>query len=414
MAYEKSNEKIRTVDHLIVGGGYAGDVAAAALRKSSKDSSILLLSNESDFPYHRHQLSKELLLGRRSDSEIMLRRGNFYEAQNIEVALNESARLLLPNEYLLETDKRIIQYKKLLIATGSRSKRHDCPGANLEGIYYLRTIEDARELRRLVGSKKKVVVIGGGFIGVEVACGLSELGMGVSLVIQEETLWAKLFGTEISRYFHDKCVHGGVNLVLAEQVQIYQGDTIVTAVQTKTQQLECDFVVVGIGSVPNIEWLAQSGLDVSDGLTVDQHMRTNYPDIYAAGDVASIREDTLFSSYRTQHWDAAREQALCAASNMMGNRIAFKHIPSFFTAMYDIWVDQIGVPNRFDSIVVRQKTQDSFVALYLSKKRVEAGILVNSAADYTAVRKLVINKVIIKDIRVLGDLDTDLRSIAIG
>ena len=412
MSYD-NREVTRTVDYLVVGGGYAGDVAAAAIRKYAKTSSVLLLSDENDLPYHRHQLSKEFLGGRRSDSGIMLRRGNFYESQNIDVSLNESARLLLADNYLLETTNSTIRYKKLLIATGSHPKKLCCPGANLHGIYYLRSIEDARELRSLVQSNKKVVVIGGGFIGVEVACGLLELGMSVSLVIREATLWEKLFGPEISQYFHDKCAHKGVNLIVSEEVQRFQGDAVVTSVETRSQRVECDFVVVGIGSIPNTEWLAQSGLDVSDGLAVDQYMTTSHPDIYAAGDVASVGYNSLSLPYRTQHWDAAREQALCAASNMTGNTVIFEHTPSFFTAIYGIWVDQIGVPNGWGSIAVRQKSEDSFVVFYLSGRHVEAGVLVNSSADYKAVRNLVVNKVVIKDARVLTDSDFDLRSIAI-
>ena len=407
------NETTSIVDHLIVGGGYAGDVAASALRKSSKDSSILLVSDEKDFPYHRHQLSKEFLLGRRSDKEIMLRRGNFYETQNIDVSLNERARRLRPEEYLLETDKGIIRYKKLLIATGSRPKKHDCPGSNLEGIYYLRTIQDARRLRTSLRAKNKVVVVGGGFIGVEVACGLSELDIDVSLIIQEGTIWEHLFGREISRYFHNKCINRGINIIISEEVQSYHGDRVVTAVQTRDQRLECDFVVTGIGSVPNTEWLAKSGLSISDGLMVDLHMRTNYPEIYAAGDVACIQDNNLSSPYRTQHWDAAREQGLCAASNMIGNSVVFEHTPSFFTSIFDIWVDQIGIPNRFDSIVVRQKSPDSFVAFYLFGQHIEAGILVNSSADYKALRSFVVNKVCVKDSRELGDPERELASIAI-
>lgn len=410
---KQSSETTIIVDYLIVGGGYAGDVAASALRKSARDSSILLVSDEEDFPYHRHQLSKEFLLGRRSDKEIMLRRGNFYETQNIEVSLNERARRLIPEEYSLETDKGIIRYKKLLIATGASPKKHDCPGSNLEGIYYLRTIEDARRLRRLLQAKSRVVVVGGGFIGVEVACALSELGMNVSLVIQEDTIWEHLLGTEISQYFHNKCTNRGINIIASEEVQSYHGDRVVTAVQTRDQRLECDFVVTGIGSVPNTEWLTQSGLSISDGLMVDRHMRTNYPTIYAAGDVACIQDKTLSSPYRTQHWDAAREQGLCAASNMIGGSVVFEHTPSFFTSIFDIWVDQIGIPSRFDSVVVRQKSPDSFVAFYLFGQYVEAGILVNSSADYKALRKLVVNKVCIKDTRALGDLERELGSIAI-
>jgi 3-phenylpropionate/trans-cinnamate dioxygenase ferredoxin reductase component len=369
---------------LIVGAGLAGAKAAQTLRKDGFTGNIQLVGAETEPPYERPPLSKAYLTGAVERDTTYVHKPAWYHDHEVELRLGlRAAGLnLAAHEVTLDTGEPI-GYDKLLLATGSSPRRLTVPGADLDGVHYLRQLQDADRLRAaLTAGGRSVLIIGGGWIGLEVAAAARGHGNEVTLVEPQPTPLRAALGDELGGMFADLHREHGVDLRLNTGVQRLTGhDGHVTAVITdKGDELPADLSVVGVGVHPNVEVAQAAGLKVDNGIVVDQAMRSSDPDVYAAGDVANSYHPSLGRHLRVEHWANALYGGPAAARSMLGQQVSYDRIPYFFTNQYDLGMEYFGYvePGGHDELVYRGNLGGRrFTAFWLTGGRVVAGMNVN-------------------------------------
>jgi 3-phenylpropionate/trans-cinnamate dioxygenase ferredoxin reductase subunit len=396
----------------IVGSGLAGTRAAEVLRQEGFDGRILLCGAEPDPPYDRPPLSKEFLAGEAEEDAIALHPAGFYAEREIELELGRAVQAIDPGARRLTwADGRSVRYDKLLLATGSRLRRLPLPGGDLEGIFYLRTLADARRLRQALAGAERVVVVGAGFIGCEVAAVARRRGAAVTLL---EALPAPLHrvlgaqaGERIARLHRD---HGvDVRCAVSVEACVGEGGRLRGVRLAGGEVLPCEACVVGVGVVPAADLAAAAGIDCADGVRVNEFCETSAPDVLAAGDVASwpYRGGRL----RVEHWDNALNQARTAARTMLGKREPYAPVPYFWSDQYDWKLQYLGHAVRWDRVVVRgDLAGDSWALFYLEGGRPAAALVVNRPREIMAIRRLMAAGAAVSA-AALADPSTDLRTL---
>ena len=348
---------MKNYQYVILGGGVvAGYAAQVFVEWGVAPHELCILSAEKQLPYARPPLSKDFLLGKAHCADLLINPPDFYTAHAIDVQLaTPVVRVDFANKRL-HTSSESIGYSKLLIATGSTVRPLTMPAADLAGIYYLRGIEDAKQLQHAAQTATQAVVIGGSFIGMEVAAVLQQQGIATTLLFPQAHLGARLFTTRMATFFEKYYCARGVTIRPQSKVIGFHGDAgQVTHVSLASgQDLPTDLVVAGIGVSPNLALFAQSELLLDDGILVNHWLETNIPDVYAAGDVARY-PDRLFADKlrRVEHWDNAVTQAKYAAQTMLGQRTEFIHVPYFFSDCFDLSYEFWGDPEAAETIVYR-------------------------------------------------------------
>lgn len=356
----------RNVDFLLIGGGMASVTAAKTLRTEGADGSILILAAESSLPYHRPPLSKRYLSGQQPHAHILIEPERFYQQHAIEVALGTRATSVAPDQHIVRTDRGDdIQYRKLLIATGGSATRLPIAGAGLDGVFWLRTAADADAIRAAAADGKRAVVVGGSFLGLEVAASLTELGIAVTLVESGSALLARLFAPEISAFLARYSTERGMTLMLGDTAVAIEGQGKARAVVTQSgRRCECDFVVICVGIAPEVGFLEGSGVRLDDGVLVDERLRTSAPDIYAAGDVANFYDPVFGYRRRIEHWDNAAKQGQLAAVNMMGRNLIYDDVSYFYADVFDLNFDVMGAPEEGEERIARGALEKHSYALF--------------------------------------------------
>lgn len=389
------------VDFLLVGGGIASATAAEMLRKEG-EGKIVIISAESSLPYHRPPLSKGFLLGKQKKPPFVLEE-NYYRDHKIDVMLGTKALAVDPENKIVNTDHAgEFHFGKLLIATGSRPNKINVPGAGLTGIHYLRTIGDAEALIRAMRGAKRAVVVGGSFIGTELASSFTQKGIQVTIITMGDTLYHKLSSPEISEFFVEYSRANGVQVVFGETVREFKGkDRVTNVITTAGKRLPCDFVAIGIGVTPDIDFLHGSGIKVDNGIVVNEYMQTNKPDIYAAGDVANFFDPVFRRHRRIEHWDNAIKQGQIAARNMIGNRQTYRTVSYFFSDVFDLSFDFLGDTADTDERILRGSIKEkSFSVLYLKEDVLQAMFFLGRPpTEAKAAESLIINRVNLKDVK---------------
>ncbi len=365
---------------VIIGAGLAGAKAAEALRKESYDGRIVLLGDESHAPYLRPPLSKDYLRGESPFAKALVHPAEWYEEQRIELRLATPVTAIGPRarEVVLADGKRLA-FDRLLIATGSAPDRLPIPGSDLAGVHDLRTVEDADRIRDAAATAQRVVVIGGGWIGAEVAASLRQLGRPIALVVPGAVPLERVLGLEVGTVYRDLHSEQGVDLVVNQRAAAFRGGNAVEAVETADgTRVEGDLVVVGVGAEPRTHLASAAGLDVGDGILVDENLETSEPGIFAAGDVAAAWHPLLGTRLRIEHWDNARRQGRAAARNMLGMAEPYRRIPYFYSDQYDLGMEYAGYAPAWERVVFRGDTASrTFVAFWLAGGRVVAGMNAN-------------------------------------
>lgn len=372
---------------IIVGGGLAGDSAAAELREQGWSGRIVLISDENWRPYDRPPLSKGILLGSEDAEHCYFRPAHWYQDNDIELVLGDPAVSLDPvgRQVTLASDKRYT-YAKLLLAMGSRAKRLPFLDSSPLSLHYLRSLDDAHRIRAQVQAKRRIAIIGGGVIGLEAASSLAQAGCEVTVIEAQARVMARCVSPEVSRFLQTCHEQRGVQIrcgveLAGEQVQagsllLVSGDPIAA-----------DLVLVGVGTVPNCELAEQAGLAVDDGIIVDVSTRTSDANIHAAGDVA--RFETGGRHVRAEHWQHATDQAVIAARTMLEQPTAYAPVPWFWSDQYDLNIQVTGRV-KGDAEVLRGSFEDaSFVQFHLERGAVIGAIAVNQGKWKRAIRKLV-------------------------
>jgi 3-phenylpropionate/trans-cinnamate dioxygenase ferredoxin reductase component len=398
--------------HVIVGASMAGATAAITLREASSDP-ITVIGMEPDPPYERPPLSKAYLRGEVTFESALVRPAAFYAEHGITAMFDTRAVRVEPAHRRVELENgRRVPYDRLLIATGGRNRSLSLPGADLPGIYGLRTVRDANRIREAIGTGRRAVVVGMGFIGSEVAASLRKTGLDVVAIDPGKTPLFRAFGEAVGRTLAHLHETHGVRMMFQDTVAAFEGDTHVVRVITRNgRRIECDFVVAGIGIEPEVEWLDGSGVAIDNGVVVDQYQRTNIDGIFAAGDVANHFHPVFGRHIRLEHWQNAVRQGAAAAQNMVGRRTAYDEIPWFWSDQYDSNVQYVGFHSTWDQLVVRGSLDSaSYLACYLNDGRIDAAVGLNRGKDVRRVMPLIRSRNIV-DVDRLQDEHVDLRSL---
>ncbi|WP_330232540.1 FAD-dependent oxidoreductase [Nocardia sp. NBC_00508] len=373
---------------VIVGGGLAAAKVAEALRDKDFDGTVTLIGAEEHLPYHRPPLSKEHLAGKKAFGEFLVQPAQWYRDHHVDVRLGTTVTGLDPAAKTVTLpDSSTLPYDKLALATGSTPRTLSIPGADAPNVYTLRTIEGSDTLIELFNGTRRMVIIGAGWIGLEVAAAARAAGVEVTIVELGDLPLRAALGPEMGQVFADLHRANGVDFRFGAQVEsITTEDAIATAVANGVRladgsTIEADAVLVAVGARPNVELAADAGLAVDDGVLVDERLVTSDPDIVAVGDIAAHRHPVLDRRIRVEHWANALNQPAVAAATMLGKEAAYERLPYFFTDQYDLGMEYTGyaAPGEYARVTVRgDLAAREFVAFWLdADNRVLAGMNVN-------------------------------------
>ena len=334
---------------VILGGGMvAGYAAKELVDRGLKPGELVIVSADTSIPYERPPLSKSFLAGKDKEEAIRISPEDFYRKHGIQISLNcEISNVDAGRKRLVSKTGEEFAFEKVVIATGARPRTLQVAGTKLRNIHYLRSLDDSKGIRESAEKAKRVVVIGGGFIGMEVAAVLAQAHTEVTLLLNEDRIWKRLFSPQMSDFFESYYSARGVRIVKNATIRELRGDGAVNSILlARGEAIACDMVVAGIGVVPATEMLGGSGIETGDGVTVNEYLETNHPGIYAAGDVANYPDAIFGKRRRVEHWDNAVSQGQYCARALMGERTPFKHGPYFFSDVFDLsyefWGDSSG------------------------------------------------------------------------
>jgi len=406
----------RKVDHLVIGGGLAAGNCVRWLREDGGEGSILLVGREPDPPYNRPPLSKAYLQGKESREDALFRPDGWWDEQNIE-------RLQRTSVMKLDTAERVatlstkdeIEFETALLATGANVKRLRVDGCDLDGIHYLRTFGNSDAIRADADAHKRAVLIGGSYIGCEVAASLTAAhGVDCTIVMMEDVTFEPFFGEKVGRFFQGVLEEHGVTVQGGHELERFEGDgERVTKVVTKNGlELECDFVVVGIGVTPDVTLARAAGLELGDagGVRCSAGLESSVPGIYAAGDICEYESPIHGRPIRIEHWDVAFNQGKTAALNMLGRGVEHDGVPYFFSDLAD-WVSMEYVgPGSGDVVVRGSMEQNDFTAFYVDDGGVTAALTVGRSDDLEHARRFIAEHAQV-DSAALADAGTDLGSL---
>jgi 3-phenylpropionate/trans-cinnamate dioxygenase ferredoxin reductase subunit len=405
----------REVDFLLIGGGLASAQCAAELRKLGAGGSIAIVGREPDPPYERPPLSKEYLRGDATREDAHAQERRWYDDNDVELITGRSVMGLDTDAREAKLQgKETVAFDKALIATGAMVNILRVDGADLDGIHYLRAFGNSDTIREDVAEAERVVLVGGSYIGCEVAASLTELGKKCVIVMQEDVALSNAFGTEAGRYFHEILEEHGIEIHGGESLAAFTGAGRVGGVRTESGlELPCDVVVVGAGVRPDTMLAQRAGIDVDDGIVCDSGLETSAPGIFAAGDCCSFESVPLGRRLRVEHWDVAFQQGRHAARGMLGDKQPYEVIPYFFSDLSD-WasLEYVGNAKDWDEVVFRGAPEEgSFSAWYVRDGRVEAALSVGRSEDLQEARRLIDKGAAIDDPALLGNESVALESV---
>ncbi|MGE0133913.1 MAG: NAD(P)/FAD-dependent oxidoreductase [Dehalococcoidia bacterium] len=367
--------------YVILGGGMVAGYAAQEMAAHGlAPGDLAIVSSDSVPPYERPPLSKGLLRGDEDEADVFINNETFYRDRGISLRLSTAVdRLDTDGRRLRLGDGSEIEFGQLVIATGARVRTLDVPGAALEGVCYLRSLDDSKAIRARAERGRRAVVLGGGFIGMEVAAVLAQRGLDVTLVFPEERVWERFFTPEMSGFFERYYGGRGVALARQEHVARVVGDERVQAVELESgRSLQADLVVAGIGVVPVVDPLEGSGIALDDGVVVDEYLESSVPGIFAAGDVANYRDLLFGTRRRLEHWDNAVEQGKHVGRALLGERTPFVHVPYFFSDVFDLSYELWGAADGADAVVTRGDVASGSFGVWWSRgDRVVAAFLMD-------------------------------------
>ncbi|WP_111718663.1 NAD(P)/FAD-dependent oxidoreductase [Homoserinimonas sp. OAct 916] len=368
---------------VIVGASLAGAKAAQALRENGFTGSLTLIGDEPDRPYERPPLSKDYLQGSTEREKIFVHPEGWYAEHDVDLRLGARVTAIDRDAHtvtLAGGDQ--LHWDKLLLTTGSTPRTLPTPGIDEERVFYLRRVADSDRLKAMIGSSKRIIVVGAGWIGLEVTAAARIAGVEVTVLEMLDLPLLRVLGPEVAQVFADLHDEHNVDLRFGVKITgIIAGvDSPVTVTLEDGRTVDGDAIVLGVGIAPNVELAEQAGLATKNGITVDEHLATSDPDIFAAGDVANAFNPALGKSIRVEHWYNAVHQPEVVAKSMLGIEATYDQIPYFYTDQYDLGMEYVGYaePGESDQVVFRgDKTKREFVVFWLKDRRVLAGMNVN-------------------------------------
>jgi NADPH-dependent 2,4-dienoyl-CoA reductase/sulfur reductase-like enzyme len=400
--------------YLVLGGGMVAGYAAKELASRGLGSGeLLIISADDALPYERPPLSKGFLSDKENEAGILINNPEWYRQQGIEVKLQtEIAGVDLEKKRLRATSGERFEFEALLIATGAQARKLDCPGNDLPNVFCLRSLDDSRKIRASAESSKQAVVLGGGFIGMEVAAVLAQKHIETTLILREDRVWNRVFTAPMSGFFERYYVSRGIQLLKGESVVRLEGKGRVSgAVLSSGRKIPCDLVVAGIGATPVSELFTNSGLTVENGVVVNEYLETKLPGIFAAGDVANYLDIIFDKRRRVEHWDNAVSQGQHWASLVRGDRKPFSHVPYFFSDVFDLSYELWGDSEGSTQTVARgDLNSSSFSVWWLKQGRLISAFAMNrpdeerqAAAEWVKAKQLVSPERLADNNRAVGE-----------
>jgi 3-phenylpropionate/trans-cinnamate dioxygenase ferredoxin reductase subunit len=368
---------------VIVGGGQAGGTAAATLREDGFGGPVVIISGEPGIPFGRPPLSKTYLRSEENLEGWYVKPADWYAAHDVELLAESAVTAIDPTAHSLALKSgRELEYQKVLIATGGRNRRLQIPGAELPGLYYLRTVAECDAIKREATAGRRAVVVGMGFIGCEVAASLAQLGVNVTAVFPGKNPLERVLGEQTGALIGEIHRAKGLRLLAGAQVAAFEGAERLSAVVTADgERIGCDFAVAGVGIEPHVPPVSGSSVTQENGILVDELCRTSAADIYAAGDVANHLHPVL-GQVRVEHYNSAEHHGAAAARSMLGSDAPFDYIHNFWSDQYEHTLQYVGHAARWDDFAVRGSLQDGkFVGFYLDAGVVRAAIGFDRGGD---------------------------------
>ena len=388
----------RKIDHLLIGGGLASANCARWLREEGAEGSVLVVGREFDPPYNRPNCSKGYLRGEEDRSEAFFRPREWWEEQGIELLTRTSVTALDPGARTAKlSTKEELEFGQALLATGANVRRLNVPGCELDGIHYLRTLGNADAIRTEAAEAEQVVLIGGSYIGCEVAASLTLLGKRCTIVMQEQITLERGFGQTAGRFFQELLEEHGVTVHGEDELERFEGDGRVAKVLTKSGlELPAELVVIGAGVAPDVQLARGAGLEMGEagGVRCSSRLATSAPGVYAAGDICEYDSLVHGRPLRIEHWDVAFNHGKTAALNMLGRDIPHETVPYFYSVLGD-WgeLDYVGPAREWDEEIVRGSLEDgSFTMWYLRDERLVAALTFGRSDDLDHARRLLVER----------------------
>ena len=379
-------------DYLIVGAGRAGASAVEGIRSKDEEGAILLIGREDYIPYDRPDLSKKLWSGKKTVDDLFPLDRDFYMDNSIDLLLDTTVKELNPrNKTLKDSRRNVWGYNKLLLATGGSPRKLDIPGGDLEEIFYYRNLNDYKALREQVGENKTAVIIGGGFIGSELAAALSANGVRVQMIFPDPWLVNRVFPENLAVSIEGQFKKNGISICTGDTpVSIDKNGKRFVTTTREGKKFESDIVIVGAGIKPSTELAEMAKLQVGNGIVVNENLQTSDQNIYAAGDNAFFPYSALGVGKRVEHWDNAREQGKRAGMNMAGVRTAYDYMPYFWSDLFEFGYEAVGeVDSSLDIITDWQTENEKGVIYYLKDRKVRGIMTCNIYGQVDEARKII-------------------------
>ncbi len=382
----------RKFSYIVVGAGLTGCWAVDGIRALDKAGSVLLIGDEKYLPYDRPPLTKKLWFGKKKVEEIFVRPQQYFTDNRADVMLNAMVtKLDAGSKTITCRDGGIYQYEKLLLATGGRPRRLDIEGGSLDGIYYYRYLDDFVKLKAEIHDGTRALVIGGGFIGSEIAAALNVNKVDVTMLMPETCLTEQLFPKSLGLAINEDYIRRGVKLILQDlPVSIIRRNKHFITLTKNGREITSDVVIAGIGMKPDTQLADAAGLTLENGIAVNEFLQTSSPDIYAAGDNAYFPYEALGRRMRVEHWDNAVNQGRIAGMNMAGARMPYAYMPYFFSDLFDFGYEAVGLVNsKLETVTDWQKENNTGVVYYLEDEKVLGVMMCNVWDKVAAARELI-------------------------
>jgi NADPH-dependent 2,4-dienoyl-CoA reductase/sulfur reductase-like enzyme len=396
---------------VIVGGGLASARAVKAYREKGGEGPIKLFSSDTVLPYHRPPLSKRFLRGEIAAPETLVEREAFYRDHDVDVHLATHASDLRVDERTIDVDGNIVPYDRLLIASGATPIRLDVPGADREGVFTLRRLDDSRRIREAAQESRHAAIVGAGFIGMEVAASLKQMGLEVTLVHRGMGLFEILRAHSLVVFLEDLYGRKGVELVFSDEIVEFGGHERIDSIRTKQDRTyQAELAVIGIGVEPATDWLEGSGLRIDDGVVVNERFETGAPGVYAVGDVARFYDPLFERHRRIEHWSNSNYQGTKVGEILAGGQGGFDIVSTFFTEVFGITLKVFGDVDHFDEIVFRgQLESGKAIGFYLHGPRLVATLVLGQEEETeNKLKELIAARATVRDLERVGSESASL------
>ncbi|MBI2867967.1 MAG: FAD-dependent oxidoreductase [Chloroflexi bacterium] len=407
---------MKETTYLLMGGGVTSLNAAKQLRQHDPTGAITIVAAEPYLPYNRPPLTKEYLLNKQERTGLFFEPAPFYQTNRIDVLTSLTVtKLELPTKRVILSNGQDLFFGKALLATGGRPRLLQLPGADLPGVHYLRTIDDADAIRKHAVSGARVVVIGAGFIGMEIAASLTSIGLKAHVVEVGPYIWNRFLDQATASFYQDYCQQRGITFSTDNVVMAFQGEGRVQAVVLRDgTELPCDLVCVGVGILPNDELAKQAGLAVDNGIVVNQYLQSSHHDIYAGGDVASYHDPVFNKRRRVEHWGHAEYCGMIAGMNMAGKQQSYDLLTYVWSDLFDLHLEFAGDETESDQLLLRGTfDKEAFTVFFLKGGRLRAYLSTNMPdKEFLTYQRLIRRKVDLSGkAAVLKDRNTDLKTL---